>query len=433
MKSALIALVCASALLGAVACGDHDAPPENPSGSGATGSGATGAGGAPTDPASLRVEFEELPLETEPTFITDFVFFFYPGSDTDFLALDKAGKLLRFALGDNGATLVSTRQVAGVYDKLDCGAISLAFEPDLAEGNYVYVGTCTSLTHSEVLRLDLDDEQNVVEGSEVTILRVGYAGATRPWHNVGSVGFEPGGVLWALFGEKVQGAPSQALTENLGKLLRVVPSREPGVGGFEPAPDGPLADNEEAAQSVFALGLRSPFRGTRDSRGFYWIGDVGSDAFEEVNVTKTPLTNFGWPDREGPCSDCGESTTPAFFWARGAKPDYIADDPEVESTLGRVAWAGPEVLAHEPDRYGGRLAGSVLFGDFCAGFLRQGRVDDDGIPTLDAPLGHLNNVGAMRQHSDGFVYAITFGVCQTDVKNKADEPFSRLYRMVPKD
>ena len=313
MKSALAALVCASALLGALACGDHDNPP-NPSGSGATGSGASGSGGnTATDPASLRVEFEELSLETEPTFITDFVF--YPGSDTDFLALDKAGKLLRFELGEAGATLVNTRQVAGVYDSLDCGAVSLAFEPDLAEGNYVYVGTCTSLSHSEVLRLELDDDQNVVEGSEVTILRVGAAGATRPWHNVGSIGFEPGGVLWALFGEKVQGAPSQDLAQNLGKLLRVVPSREPGVGGFEPAPDGPLADNEEAVQSTFALGLRSPFRGTRDSRGFYWIGDVGSDAFEEVNVSKTPLANFGWPDHEGPCSDCGNSTTPAFFWA----------------------------------------------------------------------------------------------------------------------
>lgn len=426
MKSALTALVCASALLGPVACGDHDNPPEAPSGS-----GATGAGGAPTDPASLRVEFEELSLDSKPTFITDFVF--YPGSDTDFLALDKAGQLLRFELGEAGATLVSTRQVAGVYDSLDCGAVSLAFEPDFAEGNYVYVGTCTSVSQSEVLRLDLDDAQNVVEGSEVTILRVGAAGATRPWHNVGSIGFEPGGILWALFGDKVQGAPAQDLAQNLGKLLRVVPSREPGVGGFEPAADGPLVETEDAAQSVFALGLRSPFRGTRDSRGFYWIGDVGSDAFEEVNVTKTPLTNFGWPDLEGPCSDCGDSTTPAFFWARGAKPDYIADDPEVESTLGRVAWAGPEVLAHEPDRYGGRLAGSVLFGDFCAGFLRQGRVDDDGIPTLDAPLGHLNNVGALRQHTDGFVYAITFGACQTDVKNKADEPFSRLYRMIPTD
>lgn len=423
MRFAAFALLLAATLPSVVACGDHDAPSKPTP---------TGVGGdTSTDPASLRVEFEELALASEPTFITDFVF--YPGSDTDFLTLDKSGKLLRFQLGETSASLVGSAQVAGVYDKLDCGAVSLAFEPDFSEGNYVYVGTCVSQTHSEVLRLDLDADLNVVEGSEVSILSVGFTGATRPWHNVGSIGFEPGGVLWALFGEKVQGAPAQDLAQNLGKLLRIVPSREPGLGGFEPAPDGPLLDDPDADPTVYALGLRSPFRGTRDSRGFYWIGDVGGDFFEEVNVTRAPLTNFGWPDHEGPCADCGQTTTPAFAWARGASPDYIADDPEVETTVARVAWAGPEVLAHEPDRYGGRLAGSVLFGDYCAGFLRQGRVDDDGIPTLDAPLGHLNNVGAFRQHSDGFVYAITFGRCQTDVKNQADEGFSRLYRMVPKD
>jgi glucose/arabinose dehydrogenase len=427
MKLALSALLCAGGLLGAAGCSDE--PTTKPD---ATGTGATGTGGdASSNPAGLRVEFEELALDGEPALITDFVF--YPGSDTDFMTLAKSGQLQRYRLGEQGATLVSNAQVAGVYDKLDCGAVSLAFEPDFALGNYLYVGTCVSQTHSEILRLDLDDEQNVVEGSELSIIRVGVVGATRPWHNVGSIGFEPDGVLWSLFGEKVQGAPAQDLADNLGKLLRIVPSREPGLGGFEPAPDGPLVGESGYAEAVYALGLRSPFRGTRDSRGFYWIGDVGSDVFEEVNVARAPLANFGWPDREGPCSDCGESTSPTFFWARGAAPDYIADDPEIETTLARVAWAGPEVLAHEPDRYGGRLAGSVLFGDYCAGFLRQGRVDDDGVPTLDAPLGHLNNAGAFRQHTDGFVYAITFGRCQTDVDNKADEGLSRLYRMVPED
>jgi glucose/arabinose dehydrogenase len=424
MKRALIQSVCACSLL-ALACSDPHGAATKPD------EASAGAASVPTTPESLRVEFEELALDGEPAFITDFAF--YPGSDTDFLTLDKSGKLQRYRLHEQSATLVSSAQVAGVYNQLDCGAISLAFEPDFAEGNYVYVGTCVSQTHSEILRLDLDDEQNVVEDSQISIMSVGFTGATRPWHNVGSIGFEPGGVLWALFGEKYQKSPAQELSENLGKLVRIVPSREPGLGGFEPAPDGPLVGDETAAQSVYALGLRSPFRGTLDSRGFYWIGDVGSDLFEEVNVTRTPLSNFGWPEREGPCSDCGDTTPPAFVWAHGAQPDYIADDPEIEATLARVAWVGPEVLAHEPDRYGGRLAGSVLFGDYCAGFLRQGRVDDDGIPSLDAPLGHLNNAGAFRQHQDGFVYAITFGRCQTDVNNQADEGLSRMYRMVPKD
>lgn len=424
-RAVVSGLLC---LLGASGCSE---PQEKASGAAPPDTSSAGGDGADAaSSAELRVDFEELTLDGEPAYITDFAF--YPGSDRGFLALEKSGKLLRYRLEDESATLLATTEIGRVYDELDCGAISLAFEPDLAEGRYVYVGTCVSLTHSEILRLDLDDDLNVVPDSEVTIFRAGDDKAKRPWHNVGSIDFEPGGVMWALFGDKVRGAPAQDPSGNLGKLVRIVPSREPGLGGFEPAPDGPQVDEPDAAPAVYALGLRSPFRGTRDSRGFYWIGDVGSDYFEELDVVREPLQNFGWPDQEGPCSSCEGSTPPSFYWAHGSDPDYIADDPEVETTLGRVAWVGPEIQAHDPDRYQGRLAGSVLFGDYCAGFLRQGRVDDDGSPTLDAPLGHLNNAAAFRQHTDGFVYALTFGRCQTDVDNRADESHSRLYRMVPK-
>lgn len=450
-------LLCVPLLLAPAACGDGDKllarASASDAGAGNDGSGASpgtgasqgagasqgtgavqgiGAGGASSsDPESLRVEFEELALDGEPTFLTDFVF--YPNHPNELLALDKSGVLRHYRLGEQSATLLASRQVAGVYDKLDCGAISLAVEPDLAEGRYVYVGTCVSQTHSEILRLDLDDDLDPIEGTEVSIVRVGASVATRPWHNVGSIGFEPDGTLWALFGDKVRGAPSQDLGSSLGKLLRLVPSREPGVGGSEPAPDGPRVGEEGVAAGVYALGLRSPFRGTRDSRGFYWIGDVGADAFEEIDVVRSPLDNFGWPAHEGPCDRCGDTLPPSFAWSHGSGADYLADDPELETTIARVAWAGPEILASDPDPYGGRLAGSVLFGDYCAGFLRHGRVDDSGVPTLDAPLGHLNNASALRQHADGYVYAVTFGRCQSDVVNRADEPFSRLYRMVPKD
>jgi hypothetical protein len=377
------------------------------------------------------VEFEELALDGEAAFITDFAF--YPGSDHDFVALDKAGRLLHYRLEQRSATLLATARVDGVYDRLDCGAMSLAFEPDLAQAPYLYVGTCVSQTHSAIVRLDLDEERNVIADSQVTIFEAGSAEAKRPWHNVGSIGFEPGGVMWALFGDKALRHLARDPGANVGKLLRLVPSRKPGLGGSAPAPDGPLIEAAGAAPSVYALGLRSPFRGTRDSHGFYWIADVGSDDFEEINVVQSALQDFGWPEQEGPCASCGATAGPAFFWEHGGSAPYVTDDPEVETTIGRVAWVGPEVQAHEPDRYRGQLAGSVLFGDYCAGFLRHGRVDERGVPTLDAPLGHLNNAAALRQHVDGYVYALTFGRCQADVDNAADEAQSRLYRMVPKE
>jgi hypothetical protein len=408
------------------ACGDHDRRPVKPT----NGAGAAGEAGAGSVGAELAVDFEELTLEGQPAFVTDFVF--YPDGSQDLLALSKNGTLRRYRLQGSSAGLLASFNVAGVFDQGDCGAISLAFEPDLQQAPYLYVGTCVSVTGSQILRLSLDHDGNVVPGSEVAIVHVGHEQATRPWHNVGSIGFEPGGVLWALFGDKVQKGSARDLSTNLGKLLRIVPSREPEQGGYEPAPDNPTLPGS-ANPDVYALGLRSPFRGTRDSRGFYWIGDVGGDLFEEVNLASGPGMDFGWSDFEGPCNDCSSTSSPLLYWPQTPDAAYVLDDPSHQDTSARVAWAGPEVLAHEPDRYRGRLAGSVLFGDYCSGFVRHARVDDAGVVILDAPLGHLNNAAALRQHTDGFVYAVTFGRCEVAKDNAGDEPASRLFRMIARD
>lgn len=426
MRCVLRACAAAGVLAGvASACSTPaESTPRGPD-DGAAGAVHDAAAGAAT--RELRVEFEELPLEGEPSFVTDFAF--YPDGSSDFLTLSKDGRLRRYRLGDAGAALVASWGVAGVHDEQDCGALSLAFEPDLEQERYLYVGACVGLSGSQVLRLSLDADGNVVEGSEVSIIYVGHELATRAWHNVGSIGFEPGGVMWALFGDKAQRGAARDLSTNLGKLVRIVPSRKPGVGGYEPAPDNPQLP-ASANPDIYALGLRSPFRGTRDSRGFYWIGDVGGDLFEEVNLAAAPGMDFGWSEFEGPCSDCSTAISPLLYWPQTPDANYVLDDPDSESTSARVAWAGPEVVAHEPDRYRGRLAGTVLFGDYCAGFVRHGRVDDAGALTLDAPLGHLNNASALRQHADGYVYAVTFGRCEVSKDNAGDEPFSRLFRMI---
>jgi hypothetical protein len=407
-------------VLGAVVSACNAAESGEPAGAAGSDAGASGAAG------EFRVELEEVELEGSPTFVTDFAF--YPGDSNQLLALSKDGQLRRYELGPSSATLLGTWAVGGVHDEGDCGAMSLAFEPDLAEGAFVYVGTCISNQGSAILRLDLDAELGVVEGSEVSVIYVGHEQATRPWHNVGSIGFEPSGVLWALFGDKAQRGSARDGASHLGKLLRIVPLRTPGLGGYEPAPDNPQLPGIQSPD-VYALGLRSPFRGSRDSQGRYWLGDVGGDLFEEINVVEAAGQDFGWSDFEGPCSGC-ETAPPLLYWSQTPDAAYVLDDPQASPTTARVAWVGPEVLPHEPDRYRGELAGNVLFGDYCAGFMRRAKLDDAGVLVLDLPLGHLQNPSALRQHSDGFVYAVTFGRCEISKDNAGDEAFSRLFRMV---
>ncbi|HKR03442.1 MAG TPA: PKD domain-containing protein [Bacteroidia bacterium] len=92
-----------------------------------------------------------------------------------------------------------------------------------------------------------------------------------------------------------------------GKILRVDPATGNGL------PTNPYYDSSfpRAAKSrVWDLGLRNPFRmtlrpgtGVTDitagDPGVLYIGDVGWDTWEDMNVSTGPDQNFGWPLFEG--------------------------------------------------------------------------------------------------------------------------------------
>ena len=85
-----------------------------------------------------------------------------------------------------------------------------------------------------------------------------------------------------------------------GSLIRVDPDTGNG------APDNPLhASSDANARRIVAYGFRNPFRLTKDpDNGDIYIGDVGSEYWEEINRLPEPgagatVKNFGWPCYEG--------------------------------------------------------------------------------------------------------------------------------------
>ncbi|SMC00662.1 PKD domain containing protein [Hymenobacter roseosalivarius DSM 11622] len=100
---------------------------------------------------------------------------------------------------------------------------------------------------------------------------------------------------------------SQQLESYNGKVLRLDPETGNGL------PSNPFyqSTNPGSVQSkVWALGLRNPFRITLrpgsgstapgDGRpGVLYIGDVGYNTWEELNIATRPGMNFGWPLFEG--------------------------------------------------------------------------------------------------------------------------------------
>ena len=64
-----------------------------------------------------------------------------------------------------------------------------------------------------------------------------------------------------------------------------------------------LASPDVNARRIIAHGFRNPFRFTfRPTTNEIWVGDVGWDTWEEINLIANPtggVVNDGWPCYEG--------------------------------------------------------------------------------------------------------------------------------------
>jgi hypothetical protein len=334
---------------------------------------------------------------------------FLPGSNDEFLLMQKGGRVnhMKLAGADaTTATLIKSFDVMNVSYGQDCGLLSLAFDPGFATNHFIYFGHCDTQSSTKLERYTLMDD---TLSDPVDIMTWKRVSGTNAWHTIGSMGFDAAGNLWILHGEFTGGKISQSLDSNLGKVLRMVPSRTPGMGGYEPAPGNPYATEAKPKSAVWAWGFRSPWRAFMNSHGHIVVGDVGDHTDEEVNVVTEPGKNFGWNTTSGPCN--GDCVSPVTYWRGGGNEDKYASEgnPVTSARAGRAVWVGTEYGNCGNDRYGGALTGVTIFGDFFAGWVRGMVLDNTGKATVDKSLGHLTVVSTWTQGPDGYLYVGTYG------------------------
>ncbi len=380
------------------------------------------------DAGPLRLGVAELELVNGEIGVTGLVF--VPDSD-ELLVLEKMGRITHYRMAGDTLEVLGELVLPSVRDVEDCGLLSAVFDPVTSEGRYLYLAHCVSgagVTADRVVRLDFQPpDYDATLASLVTVIEVDDPEilASSTSHNLGRLTFDGDDQLLVPMGDRSVRPRSPDPASNLGKLLRIVPVRTPGVGGYTPAPGNPFADTPGASPDVYAIGLRHPWTISLDRLGRIWVGDVGSATAEEIDLITEPGQNFGWPAHEGPCTaDCDGLVDPVLHWTRGSGHPYVQGDPEAVPTSSRIGWVGPEVRPHADDPYAGALDGSLLYGEVCVGFLRMLRLADDG-SFADEALGHLANVIDMDQGPDGFVYALTYGSCLS-----SETPPGRLWRLV---
>jgi glucose/arabinose dehydrogenase len=186
-------------------------------------------------------------------------------------------------------------------------------------------------------------------------------------HNGGWLEFGPDGFLSMGVGAGGGGGDTPNNAQNLSLLLGKILRIDPAGDAFptDPARDYAIpAGNPFAAgggrAEIWAYGMRNPFRSSFDPlTQNLWIGDVGQDAREEVDLMRPTDggANFGWHIMEGTALFTGPAipglTPPVAEYLHGTGPT------QGNTVIGGIVYRGPVES----------LRGQYIFGDFIDGNL----------------------------------------------------------------
>jgi glucose/arabinose dehydrogenase len=223
-----------------------------------------------------------------------------------------------------------------------------------------------------------DDPNKADPASRVTLLS-GFD-SRGPWHSVGGLTFDRQGNLVLGLGDGSLYYPKEITAAALatydldslnGKILRIDPDTAQGVPGnpyYDPArPD-------TVRSKVIARGVRMPYRITVEpASGNAFVGDVGSDRWEEIDLVPSSPTdpdrqlNFGWPCYEGGDSGAPEPRYPDL---PECVSRYYSKDDDTLTVAPQYAYRGDAhaALVLGPLLSGGAFpagyAGRLVYADF---------------------------------------------------------------------
>jgi glucose/arabinose dehydrogenase len=233
--------------------------------------------------------------------------------------VEQAGRILSL---QNDAAVETTAVFLDIRDRVNDdgneeGLLGLAFHPSYRENGSFYVNYTASNPRRTVIaryHVSAEDPLKANPASEQVILTF-----AQPYsnHNGGQIVFGPDGYLYIGTGDGGSGGDPQGNSQNLsvllGKMLRIDVDNPQNGKNYGIPFDNPLAGNADGwAEEIFAWGLRNPWRFSFDpAYGRLWVGDVGQNRYEEVNIVEKGK-NYGWNIMEGfacynPQSGCDET------------------------------------------------------------------------------------------------------------------------------
>ncbi len=268
-------------------------------------------------------------------------------------------------LWDGSLSTLGSIPVCGTSGEM--GLLGVAIDPNFGSNGFIYLyrthpgspSSCSSTGRvNEVVRVTMT-------GNTIGSLTVLLTGARTDGgnHDGGVLRIGPDGKLYAGVGDTGNGDNqgcsgtstnpySQDVDALEGKIVRL------NLDGTIPG------ENPFAANPVFALGFRNPFRMSFDPQtSKLWVADVGDLAFEEIDIV-TSGKNYGWPHceatRPNGCELPGD-VDPIFIYSHGDGCPGEGSFPSIGTCIVGGAFAGAAFGALENDYFFGDCTSSNVF------------------------------------------------------------------------
>lgn len=282
----------------------------------------------------------------------------------------------------------------------EMGLLGLAFHPDFAKNGFFFVNYTKDNPRETVIsrfKASSTNARQIDPASEVVLLtyRQPYSN-----HNGGKIAFGPDGYLYIGAGDGGSGGDPQNNAQNraslLGKMLRIdVNSTEKGQYGIPK--DNPYVGNRNGwREEIYAYGLRNPWRFSFDKQNRLWVGDVGQNKIEEIDVV-TKGGNYGWRIREANAAyKNGEQATDKLI---DPIYEYTHDNGDV-SVTGGVVYEGKAIPA---------LANKYLFADYASGRVWALTPTGRNSATSQQVLERAGTISAFGEDRAGEVYLCDHG------------------------
>jgi glucose/arabinose dehydrogenase len=363
------------------------------------GSAVSQAATATTAPGNVRVAFHKVVGGlNSPVYVTSA----RDGSRRLFVVeLGGAVRVVKNGAMQSAAYLNLTSEVLSGGEQ---GLLSIAFHPAFKAHPFVYAAYVRSDGALQVSRFKASSASasTIARSTEVRLFAAPHPNQTN--HNGGQLMFGHDGFLYVTTGDGGgSGDPygnAERLTSLSGKILRLNVDRACGSKHYCIPTSNPFPHAQSAnKQLVFDWGLRNPWRASVDrSDGSLWIGDVGQDAWEEIDHVGTRSgIDFGWSCMEGRVVD-NQSRCPGRTMRR---PVSVYDHSNNrQAVIGGFAYHGPTYpFAH----------GLYVFADYASGETwLLGRTSAGGYPRALAAIfgGNLSGFG---EGDAGEIYAVDLG------------------------